>query len=69
MTHAELDKIEANLQKVEALTPGSYGIVTALELVAEIRNLLPPAIPVDAAQSQISRRGRSGVTFATLHKI
>ena len=40
MTHKELDNIEENLKKVERLTPGSYGIVTALELAAELRKLL-----------------------------
>lgn len=55
MTHDELDKIEANLRKVDKVTPNSYGIVTALELAAELRKLLPtPALEgqEDAVQSQ-----------------
>jgi hypothetical protein len=41
MTHEELDQIETNLRKVERLLPGDYGLVTALELAAELRKLLP----------------------------
>ena len=51
MTHEELDTIEENLRKVDNFAPGGYGIVTALELVAELRKLLPPAA-ADLAQSQ-----------------
>ncbi len=57
MTHKELDTIEENLRKVERLTPGSYGIVTALELAAELRKLLSPAVPADADQSQLVGAG------------
>jgi hypothetical protein len=49
MTHKELDAIEENLRKVEKVTPGSYGIVTALQLAAELRKLLP-ATSVSEAQ-------------------
>ena len=58
MTHKELDKIEANLRAVDKVTPNSYGIVTALELVAELRKDLPTPNPPareareDAVQSQ-----------------
>lgn len=54
MTHTELDAIEEKLRKVEKVTPGSYGIVTALELAAELRKLLPPALEAreDVARSQ-----------------
>ena len=56
MTHAELDKIVESLKRVDKVTPQSYGVVTALELAAELRKLLPnPTVlegQEDVVQSQ-----------------
>jgi len=52
MTREELDTIEENLRKVDKVTPGSYGIVTALELAAELRKLLSPAVPAGSGRNQ-----------------
>jgi hypothetical protein len=61
VTHEKLKEIEANLRRVEKLWPGDYGLVTALELVEELRKLLPvtrdSAVLDGASQSQFPVSG------------
>ena len=63
MTHKELDAIEEKLRKVEKLLPGDYGLVTALELAAELRKLLPKSPELERPLSE-SRQSQSSASVA-----
>jgi hypothetical protein len=56
MTIHELNTIEARLRRVDRVLPGGYGVRIALDLAAELRQLIVKsqieAERVNAAQSQ-----------------
>lgn len=59
MTHEELDQIETNLRKVESVffNKGDYGLMTALELAAELRKHLPSSSALAVGEIAYSQSG------------